>query len=573
MPDIEAILQRYKKLKDERDLWLPTYQLLSQFILMRKLNFENSKGPGPFIFNFTYDGTAVNAARIMASSMFGQVWPNAFESFEFVPEVAQTQSFFEDDTLEFFQDVNDVTAAQLARPEAGFMNALKEALTDLIIYGTAFIYVIATGDVKQPIQFKALDGKSIVIDENEAGAIDTVYILDRLSVRSLVQKYGYNNVSKDVRNKYDLKQLEIEIDILHIIEPRIERNPFRFGNLDMPWSSLHIELANKHILKESGFMEMPIIGVRYEKNVGEKYGRSPGMDALPDIRELNKAVETYTKAGGMALNPPRLISTEHVIGGYPKWQEGAWIPIQASGRIGSDRPPIEPAITIGNPGWARERIADLREQVQSHFLLDRLTDLNNRSRQTLGEADIRNDLRQHITGPVLARVLTELVGPCLDRVFNILLEHGFYGVVRGSQQDFQLQVAGIEPKYLSESFIKSRMSGVKGYRLNFISPAARSMRREELLGMREFRQSLIEMMGIKPEIADLIDFDEWTRREHFLSGVSLKTLTSDEEIQQIREARGEMQAQAAQGAEMAAGAEILKNAGAGIKNIGSVNAA
>lgn len=572
MADIEALLQRYSKLKNELDMWVPTYEILSQYILMRKQNFRHDKGPGPFMFNFTYDGTAVNAARVMAASMFGQVWPNPFESFQFTPEVAQSGGFYEDDTLEFFQDVNDVTATQLARPEAGFMTALQEAILDLIIYGTAFIQVIATGDVRQPLRFRALDARSIVIDEDEAGFIDTAYILDRLTVRSVVAKYKYKNVSQDVQTKWDNQKFDEEIQVLQIIEPRLERNPFRFGVLDMPFASVHVELNKKHELKESGFMEMPVVGARYTKNPGEKYGRSPGMDAIPDIRELNKAVETYTKAGGMALNPPRMISTEHVIGGYPVWKEGAWIPIHATGRIGSDRPPIEPAITIGNPGWARERIVDLREQVQSHFMLDRLTDLNNRSRQTLGEADIRNDLRQHITGPVLSRVLTELVGPALDRSFNILLEHGFYGVVKGSQQDFELQVAGIQPKYISESFIQSRMSGIKGYRQNFICPAARSMRREELLGMQNFREYLVAMAPVRPEIMHLIDFDEWTRREHFLSGVSLKTLNSDEQIQETRQAAGEAQAQAQQSAQLMQGSEVLKNAGAGIKSLGDVNA-
>lgn len=573
--DINAILQRYESLKRNQDLWLPTYEILAQYILMRKLHFKSDVQSGPFVSNLNYDGTGVNAARVMAASIFGQVWPSASESFQFVPEVAQAGGFFEDDTFEFFQDVNTVLSTQLSRPECGFLTALQEAITDDVIFGTAALYVMDTGDIRQPLRFKALDAKSIVFDEDEAGSINCAYIMHRLTVASAVEKYKYENCSKELQKKYRSPKNHSErVNVLQCILPRMQRDPMKIGNQDMPFASIHIDLMhNKHVLQKSGFQEMPVIGMRFYKIAGEILGRSPAMDAISDIKELNKEAELFTKAGEFALDPPRLISHEHVIGGYPKWKSGAWIPVHATGRLGNDRPPIEALHTVKNPSWARERIMDLREQVKEHFLLDRLTDLNNRSRQTLGEADIRNQLRSAITSPVLNRILLEGIQPVLDRSFNILLERGFFGVVRGSFEDFQMQAAGIQPKYLSESFINARLSGIKGYRTQFICPAARAAHQEEINGMMQLREFLMSVGPIRPDIADLFNFDEWARREHFVSGSSLKLLNSDAQVQALRAAAAEAQMKAQQEAEIAGGAEVLKSAGQGIKAIGGVNAA
>lgn len=575
MANVQAIVDRYDSLKRHQDVWIPTYEALAQYILMRKMYFKNTLRSGPFLFNKNYDGTAVNSVRVMAASIFGQIWPSASESFEFMPEVAQDLDIFDDELFTFLTDVNQVMSTQLSRPETGFMTALMEAITDLIVFGTAFIYVIDTGDLRMPLRFQALDAKSIVFDEDASGNINTAFILHRMTVAKVVEKYGEQNCSEELLTKYkNVKNHSEPVDVLQAILPRQHRDPYKLGDQDMAYASIHIDITHKkHELMQSGFMEMPVIGMRFYKTSGEILGRSPAMDAISDIKELNKEAEMYSKAGEFALDPPRLIYHEHIMGGFPRWRSGAWIPAHSTGRVGDDKPPIEILHTVSNPSWARERIQDLREQVQNHFLIDRLTDLNNRSRQTMGEAVIRNNLRTHITGPVLNRVLVEGLQPVLDRSFNILLEAGFFGVVRNSFEDYQMQINGIRPKYLSESFIDARLSGVKGYQLRFICPAARAAHQEELEGMLSLRGFLKEIGPIKPEVLDIFDFDKWARREHFISGASLKILNSNSRVQEIRRIAAEIRAQEQQKTELAQGAELFKQAASGVKDLGGVNAA
>lgn len=576
MTNIDAIIQRYEALKREQDLWIPTYEALTQYILMRKGHFNQEFRSGPFVFNLNYDGTAINAVRVMSASIFGQTWPSASESFEFVPEVAQEHDLFgDDDIFNFLKDVNGVMSTQLGKPSAGFLTAWLEAITDLIVYGTSFIYVQDTKDLKNPVRFMALDAKSIVADCDEAGNINTAFIIHRLTVSSVVAKYGLKNCSREVQTQYrNPSSHQKQVKVLQAIMPRAERDPFKLGRENMPWASLHIDITNnKHMMLKSGFAEMPLIGMRFYKNPGEILGRSPAMDALSDIKELNKEAEMFSKAGEFALNPVKVVYKEQVMGSMPVWKSGAWIMAHTSGRMGSDKPPVEALQTVTNPSWAGERIKDLKEQVQNHFLIDRLTDLNNRSRQTMGEAVIRNELREHITGPVLNRVLTEGLQPLLDRTFNILLEAGFFGVVRGSFEDYQMQMAGIQPKYLSETFINQRLSGVMGYTIRFLCPAARAAHQEEMAGLEQMGVWVAQTIQIRPEIADLFDWDKWGRTKHYLSGASLSILNSQSRVDQIRKAKAEALAQQQQMEQIMQGAEILKAGGKGLKDLGGANVA
>jgi hypothetical protein len=294
------------------------------------------------------------------------------------------------------------------------------------------------------------------------------------------------------------------------------------------------------------------------------------MDALPDIRAVNKLVEMFEKAGEMGLDPPKMIATEDVIGaGKIPWYPGANIPVHATGKLGSSMPPVSPIVTVANPGWATQRIQDLRENIMQYFMLDRLSDLNNRSRQTFGEARIRNELRQFMTGPILSRILIEMVTPFLDRAFNIMLEMGMFGVVEGSVQDMALQAQGIQPKYLSQDFIAHRIQGFKGYRINFICPAARLMKLEESQGIDTLTAYVASVAQLDPSAPQVVNWEESIRAKQRLSGASQKLLYSPSDVQKRKAAAAAQLEAAAQMQAAMGGAAAFKDAAKGVKDLGT----
>ncbi|MDE2100166.1 MAG: hypothetical protein KGL39_23120 [Patescibacteria group bacterium] len=567
-PNIDKILDRHKRLTDIKAPWLPLYQALAMYVILRKQYFTVDYLKTPFILNYVFDSTAVHAANILAASLMGQILPNPYESFEFVPQVAQDPSV-EDDTYEFFQTVNQVMAHIMANPDAGLMTAIEECLRDMGIFGIGAVATDETNDLALPVRYTSVDAKVMSIDEDQYGRVNTIHLEKLMRVVQIVEKYGYESCSEVVQKKYDGLDFDAEMKVLQAIEPRRERNPLKLGNLDMPFASVHLELDQKHPLLESGYNENPITVARFWKNPNEVQGRSPAMSALADIRAVNKLVEMFEMAGEMGLRPPKMISSEDVLGaGKIPWGPDATIPVHYSGRMGTDRiKPIEIIHAVDNPSWAVERIQNLQANIKEYFMVDYLTDLNNRSRQTLGEADIRNEKGMYITGSILNRCLVELLGPILDRTFNILLSKGFFGVIKGSVQDLRMQAAGIKPRYVSRDFIRYRMQGLKGYRLNFISPAARLMKLEEAKGQQDLLQVVLQVATVKPEALDNINFDEYIRRTQRLEGASSKVMNTPDQVEEIRKQRSQMsQEQQQQQAQMVQ-AHALKLVGAGVKDL------
>lgn len=566
---VNRLVGRNQELVTLKTPWLPLYQSLAMYCLLRKQYFTIDSLKSPFMLNSIYDSTPGNSAHFAASSIVGQIMPNPYESFEFVPMVAEGDEIA-DDTYEFMETVNDVMPHILNMPDAGAQNSLMECVLDMVIFG---IGAVCVDDVKAsittPIRYYAADAKVMNIDENQWGSVDTVYLNKEMSVMKVVDKYGFDNCSKQIQAVYEGPGRDQKVKILHAIQPRLERDPLKLGNLDMAYGSYHVELDSKHVLKESGYNEMPVIVSRFWKIVGEMQGRSPAMDALPDIRALNKLVEMFERAGEMGLDPPKMISSEDVLGaGKIPWGPGVDIPVHWNARMGTDRmKPIEIIQTVQNPSWALERIRDLREFIQQAFMVQQLTDLNNTSRQTLGEAQIRNELRMFQIGPILNRLLSELLGPLLERSFNILLARGFFGVVRGSAQDYRLQAAGITPKYISQDFINKRQMGLKGYRINFISPAARLMKLEEKQGLQELMATVQQMgQGGWPNAYDLINADEFIRISQRLSGANGRALNSPDAVKKLRQARAQQSTQQLQMQSQMAQAGALKQAGSGVKD-------
>ena len=57
-------------------------------------------------------------------------------------------------------------------------------------------------------------------------------------------------------------------------------------------------------LRKRGFYEAPHIAVRWDLVSNDAYGRSPGMDALPDIKQLQQEVRRKAQAIDKSVNPP-----------------------------------------------------------------------------------------------------------------------------------------------------------------------------------------------------------------------------------------------------------------------------
>lgn len=565
------VLARFRIAKTRKTPWLDQWQLIGEYVHGRKQNFTQPMQPGDFLAREIFDGTAGKANDLLASSLIGMMWPNGARSIKIVPPRGLSDS---EENRDYYAFLSQTIADAMDDPKAGLATALDEYMKDEGSFGTAGLEIARGVEGESLLSFRAWSIKEMTIVEGPHKKVQSIYLELEWTADQLVEFYGMDKVSPTVANCVKNGKGDEKIKFLIALEPRVNRDKSKAGNKDMPIRSLHIEIATEHVMLESGFSELPIKVGRFTKMIGEEYGRSPAMMALPDILELNAIWESVTIAIEKAMDPPLAILDDGRLGGGTiDTSAGAINVFNITGRAG-ERQPIFPIFTVQELKSAEAIITKLTESITNHFYIDRLLDLNNENEMTLGEAQIRNRLRGSSLGSIISRQVEETFNPLVEGVFNKLFEMGELGYIQGSIEAHMKELEGETVVYIPQEVADRMKKGQNVYEIKYISPAARVMEAEEAQGITQTMQLAGELAPAMPEVADVIDFEYGMRRFTEISGAPIRMINSAEKIAAIREQRAAQQQAMAQmqvvkdGAKSAkdlASAGLIPGAGGGTK--------
>lgn len=564
MPDgiklgkVGAIKLKMQALEKRKEPWLQQYQLLGEFINNRKQNFLEINQPGAFLTRELFDNTAAHSAETAASSFLGALWPSAAQSMELIPARGVEDN---EENREYLRFVTEECVSVMDDSRSGLTVALTELALDDVVFGTVGLGVFKNTKPKAPlpVRYVSWDVKSMFIDEDEDKFVDTIYNKKTMTIRQLVLEYGYENISKTNQEKFNNGKETEEVIVVHAIEPRVKHSHTNFGNKNKPIASIHFEEKGEKILRESGFDEMPVLVTRLRKAMGEVQGRSLGMAALPDIIELNVIWETLTVAAEKLADPPQAILADGDLGTTTiDTSAGAINVFNIANRTGVAKPIIDIS-TVGDIQPLLLMIEKLTESITNHFLIDKLLDLNNDTRMTLGEANIRNELRGQSLGAVFARKKSELYNKLITRTVNILAEAGRLGVVQGSEEEAALISKGVEPIVIPDEIVEKMANGEEVYKIKYISPAERAIKAEEVQGNLATLNILSATSALNPETLDVIDLDDIIRRTAELTGASKEVINGLDTIKTIRENRNKQLAAQQQLEAAREGSEIARN--------------
>ena len=555
---IEAVKAKLKVLEARKAFWLEHYQLLGDFINTRKQNFTEVNEPGAFLTRDLFDNTAAKAAETSASALLGALWPSGAQSFELLPARGVEDT---EENREYFRFITEEAISIMDDDRSGLAVALGEMFFDDVVFGTVGLGIFKNEKGPLPIRYVSWDVKTMHIDEDENKFIDTVYNKKPMSIRQMVLEYGEENLSEASRQLFtDGKEMD-KVVVIHAIEPRLENSRTKFGNKSKPIASLHFEEKNGKILRESGFDEMPVLVTRLRKAMGEVQGRSFGMAALPDIIELNVIWETLTVIAEKIAEPPLAILGDGDLGTTTiDTSAGAINVFNISNRVGVNKPIID-LFTVGEGAFAALGVLvdKLTESISNHFLIDRLLDLNNETRMTLGEANIRNELRGQSLGSTFSRKKAELFSKLIGRTINLLSDANRLGVISGSQEEADLIKKGIEPIIIPEEIVRRMENGQEIYKIKYISPAERAIQAEEVQGNLAVLNVTTTASGLSQDAPDVIKIDEIIRRTAELTGASKEIINGLDVIKKIRKLRNAQLEQKEKLEQAREGSETMRN--------------
>jgi len=539
---IKVLKQRYKTLFAEKQRWHAMYQLIGEYVLTRKQSFQTSEQPGEFLTERLYSNVAPNSNQRMASSMIGNLWPNGARSVQLdrprnIPDTKENKAYY-DEVTNIFVDVLDA-------PETGTATMLQEYMLDQGAFGISGARVKKTGDLTDPLRISALNVKHFVIDEDKDGFVDTIFVEYEWTARRIIDEYGIKNVSVRIKEAFEQNNTTIKFKVIHLIEPRKNAPLVPKNNREFPFVSIHFEFQSEKILRDSGFLTQPIIIARFLKALGEKQGRSAAMFAMPAIMRLNVVWELLMRAGEKKLDPPLYLLDNGSLGGDTLDTSPRGLNVFNVSGMG-EKAPVGTLFDVGLLQDIFPIAESLTNDITQSFFIDQLMDLNSESKMTLGEAQIRDRIRGEGLNSIFKRQEAEFFSRFVATVFNMLLEEGLLGVIRGSENEKKILEAGLVPLYIPGDIAKAMVRGQKVYNIKYISPASRIMRTEEVQGLVQALDITLGAAPALPEMADNYDPDKLVKKLNELSGVDEEILRDTETIKAIREARAEMQKQAQQ---------------------------
>lgn len=536
---IKLLKERYQKLYAEKQQWFSMYQLIGEYVLSRKQNFQTSAQPGEFQTSQLFSSTAPNANQTMASALIGNLWPNGARSVRLerprnIPNTQENKDYY-DEITNIFIDVIDA-------PETGTAAALQEYMLDQGAFGISGARLRKTGDLTDPLRVSAINVKYFLIDEDKDGFVDTTFIDFEWTARQVVQEYGYSAVSAKIKDAYDAKDITTKFKIVQLIEPRVNAPVVPTKNKEYPFASIHFEFDSEKLLREGGYLNPPIIITRFLKALGEKQGRSPAMFAMPAIMRLNIVWELLMRAGEKKLDPPLYLLDNGALGGDTLDTSPRGLNVFNISGLG-EKAPVGQLFDVGNLQDIYPIAEQLIKDISQAFYIDRLLDLNNDTKMTLGETQIRDRMRGEGLNSVFKRQETEFFSKFVSTAFNMLLEEGLLGVVRGSESEKKILRAGLVPLYIPTDVVNAMQRGQKVYNIKYISPASRIMRTEELQGLVQALDITLGAAPAFPELADNYDPDKLVKKLNELSGVDEEVLRDTETITKLRDVRAKMQDQ------------------------------
>lgn len=409
--DVETVCKRFDTLKGDRGTFESHWQEVAEYIFPRRADFNTVRAPGDKRLTKIYDSTGIQALELLAAGLHGMATNPASRWFSLTTD---DDALNEDDEVrEWLSAVEDRIFARLHSPRSSITTHLHELYLDYAAFGTAVMFIGTTKDDNLLFQTRFLG--ECVIDENSEGVVDTVIRSFKMSVRQCVQKWG-DKVSADVQKKHAEGKLDEPVELLHSVYPREERDKDKITPDNMPFASIYLEKKAKHELQVGGFEEFPYAIPRWYKVAGEKYGRSPAMTSLPDVKMLQEMMKTTIKAAQKIVDPPLLVPDDGQLGPV-RTVPGGLNFYRDENRM------IVPLQTGGNIPISLEMMQDLRNRIMTTFFVDQL--------QMTGDADMtateviqRTEERMRLLGPILGRMEAELLGPIISRVFGILVRSG-----------------------------------------------------------------------------------------------------------------------------------------------------
>ena len=480
---VDIIIKAFGESQTERSNYDRRNQDVVDFIVPDRGDFLKEVIPGgEERHSMQYDSTAPIAAQDLISILISGLIKNDWFRFEFEKNNEKLKGDLE--------TLTDSTLSRFRSAKNNFNLQAQEFVADIVHFGYACMQVKKDG---KRTMYQTIHPSQIWFEEDEFGQADVVYRKYKLTLRQAHQRWG-ESIGGTAMKKL-LANPNDKIEILHCILPQedFKRMGGAIKNKRHKYASVILVPSDNHIIKTSGFKDIPYKIARWNKRSGEIYGIGISGQVISYVKLLNILVEIYLKSEEKAMDPPMLTVDELPFLPLETFPGG----INPGGLNEDGTPTIQPFPTVGTRGSKIDVvIAMVKKSIESAYFVEQFRERDGVQPLTATETLDNRDKRLTLISPYSERLKTEW----LEKV--IILE------AEMALKDLDVSVE------LEKEELLIRYSGTLSFTENS----------EKLLSYNRFFASVASFLQLDPTSINNIKIDDSVRDIVELSGVLLELI-------------------------------------------------
>lgn len=512
----EQVESRMAGLRNNRYSFWVHWQELANYIMPRRYRWlvtPNMWNRGSPINGAIIDSTGTIAARTLAAGMMSGITSPTRPWFKL-----RIDGNDEDETSPANRWLAEVERRMYrVFAESNFYNSAAVLWADLGVFGTA--PMIIEEDFDDIINCVNPCAGEYYVSNDDKNRVRVFYREFTCTIGAAVPWFGEDKVSNSTKLAWKTggTSLQQEIVICQAIEP----NDPKLGSVPeaFPFRCIYWEKGSgrdEGTLQEKGYHEWPAPCPRWDLVSNDAYGRSPAMDALGDIKQLQQEQKRKAQAIDKMVNPPMIADVQL------KNQPASLLPGGVTYVTGQNNVGFKPVYEV-RPQIAemQQDIAEVQNRIRSVFFNDLFMMISQlQTVRTATEIDARREEKLIMLGPVLERSQNEFMDVAIERVFAIMLRAKLF-----PPPPPNIQGKAIEVEY--------------------VSMLAEAQRAVSTGAIERWIQLIGNVAAVQPAIVDTANWDKLSKKYGGLLAVDPEIMNSEDEIAALRDQRAKQQQQQA----------------------------
>lgn len=470
MYDTKTVLKRFKAAQKRKSNWEDTYEEALEFFTPQFETFTTQqKGSDERGQGRIFDSTGESSIQKFVSNLQSSLVPPMKRWIQLKPG-KEVQGDVEE-AAKALEDITDILFSHLSN--SNFDTQVAESFFDLAV-GTGAL-MVQKGDRNNPFRFTAAPLNEIYTEEGAHSRVNAVFRKFKMPHRVIELTWPDAKISRELQDQITTNP-DKEIELIESTIPakvkvtqkstgkKIEVDGYKYIVMDAKGNEKLVERDSE---------SSPWVIFRWAVRPGEIYGRGPALQALSDVKTINKTKELILKNGSMAVAGAYTVADDGIINVRNiRIKPGALIPV--SDNPGGVRgPTIAPLPRTGDFNVGQLILQDLKTSINEMMFADPLGPVD-LPVKTATEVAIRQQELAKRIGSAFGRLQFELITPLINRLLFILEDLDLINL-----NDFR-----VDGRFIS---------------IEHISPLAQAQDQEELVSIERMLGLLGQTFG--PQLA------------------------------------------------------------------------